>query len=83
MTTNTIHAGDTLVQLDTTDLYLQLKQALNSLAISRTNLKRSEVGIQVAKLEAKFATQGIEAQKASLKSAESNYARNKILKDRV
>src|SRR5215475_4556472 len=34
-----VHVGDVLVQLDTTDLYLQLKQALTSLAVSNTNLK--------------------------------------------
>lgn len=77
-----VHAGDKLVQLDTADLYLQLKQALNSLAISNTNLKRSQVGIHVAELERKIAGQGIESQKASLKSAESNYERNKILKEK-
>src|SRR4030095_6445105 len=49
------HAGDILVQLDTTDLYLQLKQALTSLAVSHTNLKRSEVGIDVAEMEKKIA----------------------------
>jgi len=77
-----IHEGDILVQLDTTDLYLELKQASNSLEISRTNLKRSEVGIHVAELEGKIASQGIETQKASLKFAESNYQRNKELKDK-
>ena len=66
-----VHAGDILVQLDTTDLYLQLKQALNALAISRTNLKRSEAGIHVAELEKKIAAQGIEAQKASLKTSKT------------
>src|SRR5678815_4006833 len=29
-----VHTGDILVQLDTADLYLQLKQALNDLAVS-------------------------------------------------
>jgi membrane fusion protein (multidrug efflux system) len=77
-----VHTGDILVQLDTTDLYLQLKQALNSLAISNTNLKRSEVGIHVAELNKKIATQSIEAQKASLKTAESNYERNKVLAEK-
>lgn len=77
-----VHAGDILVQLDTTDLYLQLKQAMNALAISNTNLKRSEVGIRVAEVDKKIATQNIETQKASLRTSESNYERNKILKDK-
>lgn len=77
-----VHAGDILVQLDTTDLYLQLKQALNALAVSNTNLKRSEVGIHLAELEKKIAAQNIEAQQASLKASETNYERNKILKDK-
>ena len=77
-----VHAGDVLVQLDTTDLYLQLKQALNDLAISNTNLKRSEVGIHVAELEKKISAQSIEAQKASLKTAESNFERNKVLQEK-
>ena len=77
-----VHAGDILVQLDTTDLYLQLKQALNALAVSNTNLKRSEVGIHLAELEKKIATQNIEAQQASLQASETNYERNKILKDK-
>jgi membrane fusion protein (multidrug efflux system) len=77
-----VNTGDTLVQLDTTDLYLQLKQALNSLAISVTNLKRSEASIHVAEIEQKIAGQSIEAQKASLKTAKTNYERNKFLKDK-
>jgi membrane fusion protein (multidrug efflux system) len=77
-----IHEGDTLVQLDTTDLYLQLKQALTALAISNTNLKRSETGIDVAQMEKKIAAQNIEAQKVSLTTSESNYERNKYLQDK-
>ena len=77
-----VNVGDTLVQLDTTDLYLQLKQALNSLDISTTNLRRSEAAIRVAEMEKKIAGQSIVAQKASLKTAESNYHRNKILAEK-
>jgi membrane fusion protein (multidrug efflux system) len=77
-----VHAGDILVQLDTSDLYLQLKQALNALAISKTNLERSTLAIHVAEVENKIAIQGIEAQKAALKTSKTNYERNKILKDK-
>ena len=77
-----VNAGDKMVQLDTTDLYLQFKQALNALEISNTNLKRSEVGLRVAELERKIAGQDIDAQKVSLKTSESNYERNKVLKDK-
>ena len=76
------HAGDILVQLDTTDLYLQLKQALTSLAVSHTNLKRSQVGIDIAEMEKKIASQNIEAQIVSLKTSESNYERNKVLQEK-
>src|SRR5678809_825928 len=77
-----VHEGDILVQLDTADLYLQLKQALNDLAVSKTNLKRSEVAVHLAELNKKTATQNIEAQEASLQASETNYERNKILKDK-
>jgi membrane fusion protein, multidrug efflux system len=77
-----VHAGDTMVQLDVTDLNLQLNQALNSLNVSKANLKRSQVGIQLAEADKRLAAQSIEAQKASLKTAETNYERNKILKDK-
>jgi len=74
--------GDTMVQLDTTDLYLQLKQAKNSLEITITSLKRSEAAIPVAELDHKMAIQAIESQKASLKTSKTNYERNKYLKDK-
>ncbi len=64
-----VHAGDAIVQLDTTDLYLQLKQALTALAVSNTNVKRSEVGIDVAQIEKKIAGQNIEAQKVSVQTS--------------
>jgi membrane fusion protein (multidrug efflux system) len=77
-----IYAGDILVQLDTTDLYLQLKQALTALEVSNTNLKRSEVGIDIAAVEKKIAAQNIEAQKVSLNTSQSNYERNKYLQEK-
>jgi len=77
-----IHAGDLMVQLDTSDLYLQLKQAVNALSASKTSLSRSEVGVHLAELELKITAQSIEAQKVSLKTSESNYERNKLLKDK-
>ncbi len=77
-----IHAGDVMAVLDTADLYLQLKQATNSLSASRTSLSRAEVGVHLAELDQKLAAQNIEAQQVSLKTSESNYERNKILKDK-
>ena len=61
---------------------VRLRARLFKLTIKLTNLKRSEVGIHVAELEGKIASQGIETQKAALKFAESNYERNKVLKDK-
>jgi membrane fusion protein (multidrug efflux system) len=77
-----VHAGDILLQLDTTDLYLKLRQALNAYNVSTTNLKRSEIGIKAAQIEKKMATQSIESQKASLSAAETNYKRNKLLMEK-
>src|SRR5678816_4114036 len=77
-----INRGDILVQLDTTDLYLQLKQTLNALAIANTNLKRSEVAIRMSEVERKIAAQNIQVQEAALKTAESNYQRNKVLQEK-
>ena len=77
-----IHAGDTMTILDTTDLCLQLKQAVNSLSASKTSLARAEVGASLAEGDQKIAAQNIEAQRVSLKTSETNYERNKILKDK-
>ena len=77
-----VHAGDIMLQLDNTDLYLKLRQALNSYNVSITNLRRSEIGIKAAQLDKKMATQSIEINKASLKAAETNYKRNKILMEK-
>ena len=77
-----VTAGEVMAKLDTTDLYLQLKQAYNSLSTSRTSVARAEVGVHLAELEEKISAQAIEAQKVSLKSSETNYERNKILKDK-
>ena len=77
-----VHAGDILLQLDTTDLYLKLRQALKAYDVAKTSLKRSEIAIHAGAIDKKMATQNIEIQKASLKSAETNYKRNKILMDK-
>jgi len=77
-----VRAGEILLQLDTTDLYLKLKQALNAYDVAKTSLKRSEIAIQAGVLDKKMATQNIESQKASLKTAETNYKRNKILMEK-
>jgi membrane fusion protein, multidrug efflux system len=77
-----VTAGEVMAKLDTTDLYLQLKQSYNSLSASRTSLSRAEVGVHLAELEERISAQAIEAQKVSLKTSETNYERNKILKDK-
>lgn len=77
-----VQAGDTLVQLDTIDLYLQLKQALTALSVSHINLKRSELGIQVMEQEKQIAGQNVEAQKVSVSTSKSNYERNKFLQEK-
>ena len=77
-----VHAGDIMLQLDTTDLYLKLRQALNAYNVSITNLRRSEIGIKAAQLDKKMATQSIEINKASLNAAQTNYKRNKILMEK-
>jgi membrane fusion protein (multidrug efflux system) len=55
---------------------------LNAYDVSKTNLRRSEIGIQAAALEKKMATQSIDIQKASLNASEINYKRNKILMEK-
>lgn len=77
-----VNKGDTLVQLDTTDYHLQLLQAITSLAISKTNLERSMIALESKKIDQKIAEQQIGMQEASLVTAESNYRRNGILKDK-
>jgi len=77
-----VYAGEILLQLDTTDLYLKLRQALNAYEVSKTNLKRSEIGIRSAEIEKKMATQSIDINKAALKASETNYKRNKLLMEK-
>lgn len=77
-----VQEGDILVQLDTTDLHLQLEQALTALSISNTNLKRAEVGIQVMEMEKDIAAQNIKAQSTSVNTSESNFKRNKVLQEK-
>lgn len=77
-----VKAGTVMVILDTSDLYLQLNQALNALGIAKTNLKRAESAIEVAKRDYEIASSAIDAQKANLKTSESNYERNSVLKDK-
>ncbi len=77
-----VHEGEVVAKLDTSDLYLQLKQAINALAASKTSFSRAQVGVHMAELEQKISAQEIEAQKVSLKTSETNYERNKILKDK-
>lgn len=77
-----VEAGTVMVQLDTSDLFLQLKQALNALAVARTNLKRAEAGIEIAKSNYNIVTKSIEGHQAELKATQSNYERNSILKDK-
>src|SRR4029079_5941497 len=60
-----VNEGDILVQLDTIDIGPPLKKSLNDLAISKTNLKRAETGVQMAEIDDKMASQSIEAQKVS------------------
>jgi membrane fusion protein (multidrug efflux system) len=76
------HTGDIMAILDTSDLFLQLKQAMNSLSASRTSLSRAQVAVQVAALDRKIAAQSIEAQRVSLNTSQVNYERNKILKEK-
>lgn len=77
-----VEEGDILVQLDTTDLYLQLTQALTALNISNTKVKRAEAGIDVMEMEKEIAAQNIEAQSVSVNTSESNYKRNKVLQEK-
>ena len=77
-----VRAGEVMAVLDTTDLYLQLKQALNNLSASKTSLSRAEVGVHLAEVDQKISEQSIEAQRVSLKTSETNYERNKFLKDK-
>ena len=77
-----IHAGDTLAILDTSDLCLQLKQALNNLSASKISLARAKEGVHLSELEQKISAQNIEAQRVSLKTSETNFQRNKILMDK-
>src|SRR6187455_2080615 len=51
-----VRAGEILLRLDTTDLYLKLKQAVNAYEVAKTNLKRSEIAIQSGMLDKKMAT---------------------------
>jgi membrane fusion protein (multidrug efflux system) len=77
-----VKEGTVMIILDTSDLRLQLDQAVNALAIANTNLIRAKSAIAVSKAEYEIATSAIDAQKANLKTSESNYERNSVLKDK-
>lgn len=77
-----VKAGTVMVILDTSDLHLQLKEALTAMAVANTNLVRAQSAIEVARGDYEIATTAIDAQKANLKTSESNYERNSVLKDK-
>lgn len=77
-----VKKGELLVQLDTTDLYLQLQQSISSLKIAENKLAISNEQIKISELDLKVATSTIESKQATVNRTKSDYERFSALKEK-